>query len=125
MHLLSKFIAKEWFKALFGAIIVLFLLVSIGDIINGFLQNYEPRRILIEYILKLPELASKMIPISALLASLFAINKLKAHSELMAILAGGFSAQRIYRLILICSLTIASIQFLNLGFLVPMANKTK
>lgn len=125
MSFLSKIIAKEWFKSLFGAIIVLFLLVSIGDIINGFLRNYEPRRIIIEYFLKLPDLASKMIPISALLASLFAINKLKTHSELMAILAGGFSAERIYRLILICSFSVGLLQFLNSGFLVPMANKIK
>jgi lipopolysaccharide export system permease protein len=125
MSFLSKIIAKEWFKSLFGAIIVLFLLVSIGDIINGFLRNYEPRRIMIEYFLKLPDLAGKMIPISALLASLFAVNKLKTHSELMAILAGGFSAERIYRLILLCSVSVALIQFLNLGFLVPMANKKK
>lgn len=125
MFLLSKIIAKEWFKSLIGAIIVLFLLVSIGDIINGFLRNYEVRRIFIEYILKLPDLTGKMLPISALLATLFAINKLKAHSELMAILSGGYSAEKIYRLILVCSLSIAFIQFLNLGFLLPLANKIK
>lgn len=125
MHLLSKLIFKEWFKALFGALIVLFLLVTIGDIINGFLQNYSMRRVLFEYILKLPELAGKMLPISSLLATLFSINKLKSHSELMGILAGGFSAKNIYTLILGCSLSIALFQFLNLGFLVPFANQIK
>lgn len=54
MSLLAKIIVKEWIKSLLGAIIVLFLLVSIGDIINGFLRNYDVERILIEYILKLP-----------------------------------------------------------------------
>ncbi len=125
MSLLSKFIAKEWFKSLIGALIVLFLLVSIGDIINGFMRSYGAKRVLIEYLLKLPELSGKMFPISALLATLFSLNKLKNHSELMAILAGGYSATKIYRLFLICSLSIASIQFLNLGFIVPMANKIK
>ena len=49
MFFLTKIIIREWFKALIGALIVLFLLVSIGDIINGFLQNYPARRIFIEY----------------------------------------------------------------------------
>lgn len=125
MSLLAKIIAKEWIKSLFGAIIVLFLLVSIGDIVNGFLRNYSVDRIFIEYLLKLPDLTGKMLPISALLASLFSINKLKGQSELMAILAGGYSAQMIYRLILICSISVAFLQFLNLGFIVPAANKIK
>lgn len=125
MYLLSKILAKEWFKSLIGGIIVLFLLVSIGDIINGFLQNYAVRRIFIEYILKMPELMSKMLPICGLLASLFAINKLKNQSELMAILAGGYSASKVYRLFFTCSIVIAALQFINLGYLIPAANKIK
>ena len=102
MFLLSKVIAKEWFKALLGATIVLFILITVGDIINGFLRGYDPRRVLIEYALKMPELMSKMLPISSLLATLFSINKLKSHSELISILAGGYSAIKIYVLIFIC-----------------------
>ena len=125
MFLISKFIAKEWFKALFGAVIVLFLVISIGDIINGFLRNYAVNRIFIEYFLKLPDLMGKMLPISCLLATLFTVNKFKNHSELMGILAGGYSANRIYKLIFSCSLVMALFQFLNLGFVLPLANKVK
>ena len=125
MYLLSRIIVREWFKALFGSMIVLFLLITVGDIINGFLQGYDGRRVLFEYMLKMPDLAGKMIPISALLGTLFAINRLKAHSELMGILAGGYSAKNIYTLILGCSLFIGLIQFLNVGYLVPFANKIK
>jgi len=125
MFLLSKIIAKEWFKSLLGAVIVLFILITVGDIVNGFLRSYSARRVFIEYILKMPELMGKMLPISSLLATLFSINKLKGHSELIAILAGGYSAFRIYILVLLCSLTVAAAQFINLGFLMPQANKTK
>ena len=125
MFLLSKILAKEWFKSLIGSLIVLFLLITVGDILNGFLQNYPPRRVLMEYLLKLPEFAGKMLPISTLLASLFSLNKLKNHSELMGILAAGFSAKKIYSLILMCSLSVAAFQFFNLGYIVPFANKIK
>lgn len=123
--MLSKIITKEWFKALSGSLVVLFILITVGDIVNGFLRNYEASRVLMEYMLKLPELMGKVIPISALLASLFAINKLKAHSELMAILAAGFSSKKFYMLISLCSLTIALLQFINLGLVQPLANKVK
>jgi len=123
--LISKLIAREWLKSLLGALIVLFLLVSIGDIINGFLRSLGARQVMLEYFLKLPDLSGKMLPISALLATLFSINKLKNHSELMGILAGGYSVKKIYRLFFFCSLIISTLQFLNLGFLVPLTNKIK
>lgn len=125
MFIISKVIAKEWFKALFGALIILFLLITIGDIVNGFLLGLTPSHVFIEYSLKLPEMLGKILPICSLLASLFAFNKLKAHSELMAILSAGFSVKRIYGLILLCSLSIAFLQFLNLGFIQPLANEIK
>ncbi len=125
MFLLSKIIVKEWLQSLLGAIIVLFLLITVGDILNGFLQDYSVYRIFLEYLLKLPDLLGKMLPISALLATLFSFNKLKARSELMGILAGGYSAPRIYSLILSCAIVLGVFQFLNLAFLVPYANKVK
>ena len=125
MFLISKIITKEWTKSLVGSLIVLYLLVSVGDILNGFLQNYEVKRIFLEYFLKVPEFTSKMLPICALLATLFSINKLKNHSELMAILAAGFSAKKIYSLVLGCSLLVGLAQFLNVGYIIPAANKVK
>lgn len=125
MFLLSKIIAKEWFKALIGATIVLFILITVGDIVNGFLRSYSARRVFIEYILKMPDLMGKMLPISSLLATLFSINKLKSHAELIALLAGGYSALKIYLLVFLCSLSIGFTQFVNLGFLLPKANSIK
>jgi lipopolysaccharide export system permease protein len=125
MFLLSKIIAKEWFKSLIGAVVVLFILITVGDIVNGFLRSYSAQRVFIEYILKMPDLMGKMLPISSLLATLFSINKLKSHAELIAILAGGYSALKVYLLIFLCSLSIGLVQFINLGFLLPEANLIK
>lgn len=125
MFILSKIIAKEWFKALLASLVVLFLLITVGDIVNGFLRNLPPSRVFMEYALKLPEMMGKILPICSLLASLFALNKLKAHSELMAILAAGFSAKKIYVLVLGCSMFVGLVQFVNLGYLQPFANEIK
>lgn len=123
--ILSKFIVKEWFKSLLAALFVLFLLMTTADLINGFLQGKEGERVLLEYMLKVPNLMSKMIPICCLVATLFSLNKLKAHSELISILAAGYSYIRIYLLIGVCALTVVALQFFNMGFLEPMANKVK
>lgn len=125
MYLLSRVIAKEWFKSLFGALIVLFILLTVGDIVNGFLRNYDASRVFIEYALKMPGLMGRVIPIAALLATLFCINRLKSKSELIAILAAGFSVKKFYALFLFFSLFVALLQFLNLGVIDPLANKIK
>ncbi|MES2528336.1 MAG: LptF/LptG family permease [Bdellovibrionota bacterium] len=123
--ILSRILLKEWFKTLAGAIAVLFLLISTADLINGFLQGKDVSRVLLEYALKMPDLMGKMFPICCLVASLFSLNKLKGHSELIAMLAAGYSYQRIYVLIGTCALSMVGLQFLNLGFIEPMANKVK
>jgi LPS export ABC transporter permease LptG len=125
MFLISKIIFKEWMKSLIGSILVLFLLITVGDIINGFMRGYNFNYIVLNYFLKLPELLGKLLPIACLISSLFALNKLKNQAELMAILASGFSATRIYTLVFFFSLTIGTFQLLNLGFIQPHANKIK
>lgn len=125
MLILSKLIVKEWFKSLVAAVTVLFLLISTADLINGFLQGKETMRVLLEYSLKMPDLMGKMFPICCLVATLFSLNKLKGHAELISILAAGFSYKKIYFLIGTCALTVVGVQFMNLGFIEPFANKIK
>jgi lipopolysaccharide export system permease protein len=125
MQILSKLIIKEWFKGLAGSVVILFLLISTADLLNGFLQGKESQRVFLEYILKMPDLMGKMFPICCLVSTLFSINKLKSHAELISIFASGFSYEKIYFLIGLCSTLVVSIQFCNLGFIEPYANKIK
>lgn len=125
MLILSGLIVKEWFKSLIGAVVVLFLLITTADLINGFLQGKEISRVFLEYLLKMPDLMGKMLPICCLVASLFSLNKHKAHSELISILAAGYSYRKIYLLISGCAIIVVLTQFINLGFLEPMANSIK
>lgn len=125
MLILSGLIVKEWFKSLITALVVLLLLITTGDIINGFLQGKDFMQVLLEYSLKMPDLTGKMLPICCLVASLFALNKLKSDSELIAIFAAGYSFTKVYTLIATCALSMVGLQFLNLGYVEPFANKVK
>lgn len=118
-------IVKEWFKSLVGAVTVLFLLITTADLINGFLQGKDATRVILEYSLKMPDLMGKMFPICCLVATLFSLNRLKSHAELISILAAGYSYLKIYTLIGTCALSVVGLQFLNLGFIEPFANKVK
>lgn len=44
MLILSGLIIKEWFKSFVGAVVVLFLLITTADLINGFLQGKDISR---------------------------------------------------------------------------------
>ena len=125
MLILSRLIVKAWFKSLIGAVTVLFLLITTADLINGFLQGKDAGRVLLEYSLKMPDLMGKMFPICSLVASLFSLNNLKSHSELIAILGAGYSYRKLYFLIGTCALFVVGVQFMNLGFIEPYANKVK
>jgi len=125
MNLLTRLFVVEWFKSLAGALISLLLLVTSADIINGFLRGKEGERVLLEWALKMPDLTGKMLPVTCLLATLFTFNRLKSHNELIATLAAGFSYVRITGLIAGCSVFMVMIQFANLGFLEPFANRIK
>lgn len=125
MTLLTRMIVVEWFKSLIGALTALLLLVSVADIINGFLQGKDAARVLLEWSLKMPDLSGKILPVTCLLATLFALNRLKTHNELIATLAAGYSTFRANIMIGICASTMVFLQFANLGFLEPYANKVK
>ncbi|MGK0367171.1 MAG: lipopolysaccharide export system permease protein [Thermoproteota archaeon] len=126
MSYLTKIIIKEWFKSLLAALIVLILITATAELINGFLRNKGSISIIFyDFILKAPALMSKMLPISTLLATLFSFNKLKSHSELIAILAASYSPKKIYFIITMASLSVASFQFYNTSYLQPIANKAK
>ncbi len=123
--IISRLIVKSWFKSLFAAVAVFFLLISTAELINGFLGGKEASKVFLEYAFDLPELMGKMFPICCLIASLFSLNNLKGHSELIAILAAGYSSFKIYTLIGLCSLFMVASQFLLLGYIEPYSNKVE
>ena len=125
MKIISRLFIKEWFKALIGSISALMLLVTTADIINAFLMGRDGARALLEWSFKMPDLTGKMLPVTCLLATLFSLNKLKSHNELIAALAAGFSYGRMTTIIGVCSLSVVFLQFSNLGFIEPYANSVK
>ncbi|MBY0516100.1 MAG: LptF/LptG family permease [Bacteriovoracaceae bacterium] len=123
MNIISRIFIFEWFKSLIGALAALLMLISTADIINGFLRGKDASLVLLEWMLKMPELSGKMLPVTCMIATLFSFNKLKSHNELIAALSAGFSHTRITVIIALCSIFMVFVQFTNLGFIEPWSNK--
>lgn len=120
MSIFKRFILLEWFKAFFTATIGLFVIMSVADLITGFLRsNVSAYEVLYNFVFNIPAFLSRTLPIGCLMGTLFSLNKLKAHSELIAILASGFSAKMIITLIFTSSLLVSIGQFYLLGYVVP------
>ncbi len=120
MVILKKLIWKEWLKTFIGSCLVLFLLITVAQLISGFLRtSVTPLEVIINFILGIPSTLTKVLPISCLLSTLFSMNKLKNRSELVAIFAGGFSRRNLVYTIGQAALIIGVFQLINISFLDP------
>ena len=97
--LLKKLIWVEWVKIFVVVAGAFFLLYSVGELVASFINSSKTAaEIFFRYLFSLPTALSYMVPFACLIASLFALNRLRDRSELIAIFAGGFSRSRFYHL---------------------------
>ncbi|MBL7665372.1 MAG: LptF/LptG family permease [Bacteriovoracaceae bacterium] len=125
MGLIDRIIIKEWFKAFIGSFIILLLITTVADLVNGFIRGKDDTYILTYYMIKMPSIITKMLPASCLLATLFCFNNLKNNSELIAIFASGFSVTKMIQLVTSLTLVAALIQFLLVNNIEPSSNRLK
>ena len=124
LTVLRKLIWKEWLKSLMVAVLALFLLFSVAELITGFLRmTVTPLEVLTNYLLLLPLTFSKVVPLGCLLASLFSFQRLRSRNELVAIFASGFSRREFIFSVVQISSIIMALQFINLGYLDPWSKQ--
>lgn len=124
--ILKNLIVKEWFRFFFGSTIGLLLLITVANLISGFLRsNVTPVEVILNFIIELPKFFSMILPISCLIASIFSVNKLKDRNELTVIFASGFSRKDYILTILTCSLMVAFLQVVIVGYLDPVFKQNR
>lgn len=126
MTTLRELILKEWFRFFIGAFVVLVMLISVAELISGFLRsNVTPIEVIFNHLLELPDKMKLIMPVGCLVASLFSINKLKNRNELTAIFAGGYSRKKFMYDITLASVIVSLVQFFISGFIEPYAISKK
>jgi lipopolysaccharide export system permease protein len=126
LGIFKTLIIKEWLKAFIGAASVLFIMVTVSNLIDGFLRSsVTPWEVVINYFLDMPKWINRLLPVSSLVASLFSINKLLRRNELIALFSSGFSRKKFIITILQVSSIVAGLQFLNTSFAEPFSKKLR
>lgn len=117
---ISFYLLGKWLQLFITSTIALYSLATLGDIVNNLLRNKLTFMLIIEQnILNSSIILENVLPVACLLSSLFLINNLKQHSELIAMLASGYSLLKMASMCMVLGLIVASIQFTNVGFLGP------
>ncbi len=122
MSIFRKLIISEWVKSFLAAFIILILLISIANLINGLLRaNVSTLDVLSNFIIDFPATLLRAIPISCLMASLFGLNRLINRNELTALFASGFSHINFLSTIAIVSSIVGLFMFVVGAYIQPFA----
>lgn len=124
---ISWYVMNKWLRLYITSALALYLLATLGDIVNNLLRNKLTFMLILQQnLLNSSLILENVLPVSSLLASLFLLNNLKQHSELIAILASGYSLFKISLHCLIFGVLVSLAQFINVGFWGPhLVSQTK
>lgn len=126
LAVLRKHIILEWLRFFIGAVVVLVLLLTVANLVSGFLRpNVSAMDVIINHLIELPGYSSQVFPVACLMASLFSINKLKNRNELTAIFASGFSRQDFIITIILISTLCSLFQFASSSYLHPFTKRNR
>lgn len=120
--ILKNLILIEWFRAFIASVIALMLLITVSNLVSGFLRdNVTALEVFLNFLIEAPSFLARVLPISCLTASIFSINKLKNRNELTAIFAAGFSRRQFFSTVALAAFLICLLQLLLTGFIDPWA----
>lgn len=127
---LDWYIIKK-FLGTFSLMLVLIISVSVVfDLIEkleNFYSNNAPfKEIVMDYYFNfIPFFANLLTPLFAFLAVIFFTSKMAYNTEIIAMLSGGMSFNRLLRPYLITALFIGIISFVVSGYFIPTSNKVR
>ncbi|MEN6318739.1 MAG: LPS export ABC transporter permease LptG [Syntrophaceae bacterium] len=127
MTILDRYVSKEFirfFVLILALFITLFVIVEFFEKSKFFLSRNATSFQIVSYLFyMIPMMASHTIPASVLLASLITFSSLSKNSEIIAMKANGISLYRISLPVIIISILICIIAFLNSEFIMPYSNQ--
>lgn len=124
MTLFRRLIIRTWLQSFIGSVLALVLLLTIGNLLTGLLRsNVTPFEVVVNHFIQLFDYLPRLFPVSGLIASLFALNKLINRNEMTAIFSLGFSRFQFLSTIFLLSSCVALIQLALVGFVQPIVIK--
>lgn len=125
MKALDKYVLKEFFEPLLLVVLglaSLVMLVQVVDMLPRLREWQAPARLIVLYHLtSFPYIASQVLPIGVMLATLISLGGMARNSELAAARAGGVSSLRIALPILIASFFVSVLLLVVSQTIIPRA----
>jgi len=126
IRILDQLVARSFLKVFSAFLLGAPLLFILGDVTEN-LQDYLGQGLTLAevgkaYLYKLPQFIQWSFPIAALVASVFTVQTMTLHKEIVAAKAGGISFHRIILPILVLGVALTTVA-LGLEEVVPRANQ--
>ena len=129
LKLLDRYIVKKFLISFFFVVLVILSVVVVIDLTekNGkYLQaGLSAGEIYGYYLNFIPYIANMIAPLMVFIASVHVTSQLARHTEIIAILSGGVSFNRLLRPYFIGSTVIVIIAFWMNGWIIPDSNKKR
>lgn len=127
---LDWYIIKKYLGTYIFSIILIISVSVVFDLtekIDNFMENAAPwRAIVFDYYLNfIPFFANLFTPLFAFISVIFFTSKLANNSEIIAMLAGGVSFNRILRPYFFSAILIGAFSFFLSGYVIPPSNKIR
>jgi lipopolysaccharide export system permease protein len=121
MNILTRYIARDFFRYWFACLAAIVALVAIGalfdDIEKAFASWHEFRAFLYTTAQSLPTLLEQLLPMTVLLATMFTFSAYGRTSELVAMKAAGMGMMRLIFPLLAVLVMVSSLAYLNQNYL--------
>ncbi|MCD4812577.1 LPS export ABC transporter permease LptG [bacterium] len=126
MKIISRYITKEFLKALLFTIMVfvgLYVIAELVDDMRSFV-NHKPSisLVILFYLYQIPYFMVQVLPLAVLLSTLFSLGQLGRNNELVALRACGVSFLKIAMPILITALSIVGMVMIFNEIVIPYTN---
>jgi lipopolysaccharide export system permease protein len=129
MKLIDRYLVKQFLQTIFFGLIAFTLIFVVIDMMEN-LDDFMDANVTIDvifhyYFVFTPDMLKLITPVAILFAALFTAGKSANLSELTAIKASGVSMYRFMLPFIITTILISGVSIYFIGYLVPMANRTK
>ena len=129
MTILDKYLVKKFlFNLVFAifAFVIIFLVVDLIENLDKFIdRNIKLPMIVLYYVYYIPNIISLTLPVSMLLACLFALGSMSQHNEIVAQKSAGVSLYRLFMPLFVVGFIISLGAGLFNELLVPLTNQKR
>ena len=127
MVLIDRYIAKNFIGFFLGGILVFLTVFLAIDVLSTYVSypSAAAETLVKYYLLYVPDLFQKMIPVSCLLGTILCLSSMNKSNELIALFAAGYSLLRISIPILVLVTILSGLSFVLSDRVIPSLNRQK